>query len=110
MSYEYNWVLSQDLSKTKLEGVNHEQQLHQVLVHVRAGGLDDKDIRATHIVEDLEVDFSVRELTVLSGLELRAEMSRNALGQLDVCRAGHELEKVTSSIDFRRRGGCVAVH
>ena len=42
-----------------LERVDHDQQLHQVVVHRRAGRLDDEDVLAAHVLVDLDVDLAV---------------------------------------------------
>ena len=44
-----------------LEGVEHDQQLHQVLVHRRAGGLHHEHVGPAHVVLDLEPDLAVAE-------------------------------------------------
>ena len=44
-----------------LEGVEHHQELHQVVVHRRAGRLDDEDVRAPDVLVDLDEDLAVRE-------------------------------------------------
>ena len=44
-------------------GVDEDQQLHQVIVGGRAGGLDDEGILATDVFQDLDVDFAVGETT-----------------------------------------------
>ena len=45
-----------------LEGVEHDQQLHQVVVDRRAGGLDDEDVGAADVLVDLEEDLAVGEV------------------------------------------------
>ena len=44
-----------------LERVDRDQQLHQVLVDRRAGRLDDEDVGAADVLEDLAVDLAVAE-------------------------------------------------
>ena len=45
------------------QGVDEDQQLHQVVVGGRTGGLDDEGILATDVFQDLDVDFAVGETT-----------------------------------------------
>ena len=51
------------------QGVDEDQQLHQVVVGGRTGGLDDEGILATDVFQDL-VDFAVGE-TADDGLAQR---------------------------------------
>ena len=44
-----------------LERVDHDQQLHDVVVHRAARRLDDEDILPAHILQDLEVELAVAE-------------------------------------------------
>src|SRR5262249_8199475 len=43
------------------EAVDHDQQLHQVFVHRRAGRLNHVDVRAADVLEDLHGDLAVGE-------------------------------------------------
>ena len=54
-----------------LEGVDHEEQFHQMGVGGITAALDDEDILAAHVLVDVEMDFAV------------AEPFQNALAQLD---------------------------
>ena len=44
-----------------LQRVNHDQQLHQMLVHRIAGGLHHEDICAANVFKQLEINFAVGE-------------------------------------------------
>ncbi len=37
-----------------LEGIDHDQQFHHVVVHRAAGGLDDENVLAAHVFKDLD--------------------------------------------------------
>ena len=45
----------------RFERVNHQQQLHQVLVHRTARRLHHENIRAAHVLLDLDVSLAVLE-------------------------------------------------
>ena len=62
-------------------GVRHHQQLHDVVVHRRAGGLHDVDVAAADVVEDLDVDLAVGEAADVDLAEREREMARHALGE-----------------------------
>src|SRR5690606_39187770 len=47
--------------RSSLTGIRHDQQLHEILVHGRAGRLHDEDIAAAHVLHDLDADFAVAE-------------------------------------------------
>ncbi len=44
-----------------LEGVNHQEKLHEVEAGVRGAGLDDEDVFAPDVLVDVEVDLPVRK-------------------------------------------------
>src|SRR6185369_7824056 len=43
------------------QGVAHDEQLHQVVVHGRRRGLDDVDVQAAHVLADLHERLRVTE-------------------------------------------------
>ena len=49
------------LRRRPLEGVDHHQELHQVVVDRWAGGLDHEDVGPPHVLVDLDEDLSVGE-------------------------------------------------
>ena len=49
------------LGRGAAERIEHEQQLHEVVVHRRAGRLDDEDIATAHVLRDLDQDLAVAE-------------------------------------------------
>lgn len=63
-----------DLSRAgSAHGGHHQQQLHEVLVHWRAGRLHDEDVFGTHVIFDLDADLAVVEATYLYGPQLDFE-------------------------------------
>ena len=58
-----------------LERVDHDAQLHQVLVGRRAGRLHDEDVARAHVLLDLDVDFAVGEAADLGLAEFDAEVA-----------------------------------
>src|ERR1035441_4156373 len=75
-----------------LERVNHHQQLHQMLVHRVAGGLDDKNIDAAHVLQQLKVNFAVGKALHLGFAHLNPNVSGDLLGQRPVGRAAEKFE------------------
>ena len=41
------------------QGVTHDQKFHEVVIHGRAGGLNDKDIKATNVFANFNLNFTV---------------------------------------------------
>ena len=44
-----------------LEGIDHQQQFHQIVIYGMAGGLDDENILGAHVFIDFDLDFTVAE-------------------------------------------------
>jgi hypothetical protein len=49
------------LADARRKGVQHQQQLHEVIVHRRAGGLDHEHVAAADVLGDLDHDLAVAE-------------------------------------------------
>ena len=47
------------LDDQALERIEHDQELHQVVIHRWRGRLDDEDIRAAHVLVDLHVILAI---------------------------------------------------
>ena len=77
-----------------LEAVEHDQQLHQVLVHGRAGRLHDKDVAAAHVFFNAHGDFAVGKIRQRRAPERVAEHGGDALRQTKVGPAAEDLEPV----------------
>ena len=67
-----------------LERVDHDQQLHQVVVGGRAGRLDDEAVHAADVLVDLDVDLTVGEARHLGVAERRLDVAADRLRQLAV--------------------------
>ena len=61
-----------------LERIDHDQQLHQVLVHRIAGGLHHKHIHAAHVLEQLEVHLAVGKALQLGLADRHADVLRRS--------------------------------
>ena len=72
-------------------GVDHDEQLHQVLVGRRRGGLDDVDVAAAHVLVDLDESLAVRERGDRRFAERHADVFGNFLGESGVGVAGEDL-------------------
>ena len=64
-----------------LAGIHHDQQLHQVIVHRGAGGLDQKDIAAADRLLNLDVKLAVCEAFDHPRPIWHAQIGANFLGQ-----------------------------
>ena len=67
-----------------LERVDHDQQLHQVVVRGRAGRLHDEAVHAAHVLVDLDVDLAVGEAGHLGAAERRFDVATDRLRELAV--------------------------
>ena len=67
-----------------LERVDHDQQLHQVVVHRRAGRLHDEAVHAADVLVDLDVDLAVGEARHLGAAERRLDVPADRLRELAV--------------------------
>ena len=86
-------------SRSTLERVNHQQQLHQVEINRMAAGLHHEYIRAPHIFENLIARLAVAELPVLGLPQRDAHIIANSFRQLGIRCAAKNLEFVVSQ-DF----------
>src|SRR3990170_4543187 len=77
-----------------LERVDHDEQLHQRVVHRRTRRLEDVDVRAADVLVDLDVDLPVREARDLRIGQRQAQVLRDLLGQRPVRVAREELQLV----------------
>ena len=74
-----------------LHRVDHDEQLHEAVVHGLAGGLDYKGVRAAHRLSELKRDFPVSKGGDLAVAELLAQPVADGLGKGDVGVAGEHL-------------------
>ena len=57
------------IGRRALKGINHQEQLHQIIVARSTDGLDDKDIAPTDVLRDLNRDFTITKRTDISRTE-----------------------------------------
>ncbi len=77
-----------------LEGVDHDEQLHDRLLDRPAGGLDEEDVLLADVVDDAHEDVLVGELEHLGRAQLRAQVARDAVGQQRVGVAAVEAQRL----------------
>ena len=78
-----------------LEGVDHDEHFHQVIVDGRAGGLNDEEVSASHRFADVDARLPVRELADFDVAQRRVKLFGDRLGKGAVGIAGKELDFVT---------------
>ena len=61
-----------------------EQELHQIPFHGRAGRLDNEDIRAAHVLQNLQIDLAVGEGLQFGRAEVQAKAVAHFHGQLGI--------------------------
>ena len=72
------------------QGVDDDQQFHQMVVRRRRGRLDDEDILAAHILIDPDEDFAVSETLDLTRTQGCIQIIGNRLGQISIGRSRHQ--------------------
>ena len=78
------------LGRCTLEGVHHDQQFHQVVVGRCAGRLHDEDVARTHVLLDLDGDFSIGEATHVGCTQRGAEVLNDFSGHARIGIAGED--------------------
>ncbi len=69
------------LGRRALERVEHQEELHQVVVGRGADGLDHEHVAATDVLRDLDLDLAVAEPADLGASQRHADVSADRLGQ-----------------------------
>src|SRR4029077_12499759 len=64
-----------------LERIEHQEQLHQVVVGGRGGGLDHEHVAAAAVLGDLDLHLAVAEAPDLGVAEGHADVAADRLGQ-----------------------------
>ena len=64
--------------------VDHDQQLHQVIIGGRRGGLDDESVLSPHVLQNLDPDFLIRETSDHGPAKRDSKMRGDRLGQRPV--------------------------
>ena len=78
-----------------LEGIDHDEQLHEVVVDRGAGGLDHEHVGAADGLIDGDKVLPIREGAHLGVAQLRAHLLADGLGQGAVGSAGKDLDVLT---------------
>ncbi len=84
-----------------LEGVNHQQELEQMLVHRIAGGLHQENIGAAHVFHNLHVDFAVRKAGDVGLPARHVEEGADLIGKRNIGGAGEDLELIVPARALR---------
>ena len=63
--------------RSAFQGIDHQNDFHEVIVGGSAGGLDDKDILAANVFIDFDSGFAVREFGNECFTERKAEFAGN---------------------------------
>ena len=75
--------------------IEHQQQLHEVVVHRRAGRLDDEHVAAAHVLGDLDHHLAVAEAAHVGLPERHLQDLAHLGGQRPVRVAGEYLDLVS---------------
>ena len=81
-----------------LEAVDHDEQLHQVFVHRRAGGLHDEHVAAADVLVDLAGDLAVWKPPHRDLAHRQIEVAADVLGERQVGGAAEDFEIVHGEI------------
>jgi hypothetical protein len=79
-------------------GVDHDEELHEILVGGRAGGLHQEHVAAAHALLQLHVDLAVREALDLDLAQLHPQVARDLLGQQRVGAAGEDAQAAAAAV------------
>ena len=85
-------------AEPRLQRVEGDQQLHQVVVGREGGRLDDEDILAADVLVDLDEHLHVGEAPHAGLGQRQVEEGRDRLGQRPVAVAGQDLHAGTLEV------------
>src|SRR5580700_1619938 len=66
------------------EGINHQEQLEQVVVHRIAARLNHEDVGAAHVFEDLKINLAIAEASQAGLTQRYIQMRADALCQRQI--------------------------
>ena len=72
------------LGRGPLEGVDHEEELHEMEVGVVGAALDDEDVLAADVLVDVEMDLAVAEAVQDAVAQVDLEIARDLAGEARV--------------------------
>ncbi len=79
-------------SRGAFQSIEQNQQLHEVLVHWRAGWLNDEDVRAADVLVDLTEDLAVGEIERLHPPEVQIQVLTDLPDQFGMCSTAKNLQ------------------
>ena len=81
------------LGRGAFERIDHDQQLHQVVVGRGAGGLDNENVARAHVLLDFDGDFAIGEAAHIGIAQGCTEVVGDFFGHATVGIAGkhHEI-------------------
>ena len=85
------------------QGVNHDEQLHQIMVRGRRGRLNDENVFAADIFLDFHKGFTVGERGDVAVAEFAANVFADGAGQRLVRRAGKDFHRLKNNFGFKKR-------
>ena len=74
------------------EGIDHDEQLDEVLIDGITGGLHHENVDSADILEQLEVHFAICETLKLGFTDMNTDVPGNLIGEGTVGRSAEELE------------------
>jgi hypothetical protein len=86
--------------RSALERIDHDQQLHQVLVGRRAGRLQDEHVHAAHMLLDFDADFAVGETADVGTTKRDVETLDDVGSQFRIGVAGKYHQAVVGHVRF----------
>src|SRR5574337_2178270 len=92
------------LGRSALERIDHDQQLHQVVIGRRAGRLHHEHVARAHVLLDLDVDLAVREAPDARGADGYAQVARDLGREVRIGVAGEDEEIRMMSLHERTGG------
>ena len=70
------------------QGVNHDQKLHEVIIHRLACRLDDKHIVSAHAFIDGKTDFSICKVKMMNFRKMDSKLLADLFSKLGMSGAG----------------------
>ncbi len=78
-------------AEARLQRIDHDEQLHQVVIRRIGRRLDDEGVPPAHVLEDFDEDLEVGEAADMAAGQRFAEIGGDRLGQRPVGIAGQNL-------------------
>ena len=78
-------------AEARRSGVDHDEQLHQIVVRRIGRRLDDEGVASAHVLEDFDEDLEVGEAADMAAGQRLAEIGGDRLSQRSIGIAGQNL-------------------